>query len=186
MREEMIKRERNLGCLRRRMGVPWWRRWLVPSRCEWEATGWNAWGVEVESRCSRCGNFRHHRFSDRKGEMIAWRAGRHPKAEEAAGPPHKRITDIIKERGWKPLPVHLREERIPTVSSENTQDQQPGGAAAENQTCEPNDSERLYWLQRNLRGSELRRLGLNMIWTGDRQEFRERLDAQIGRNGGKS
>ncbi len=127
MREEMIKRERNLGCLRRRMGVPWWRRWLVPSRCEWEATGWNAWGVEVESRCNRCGNFRHHRFLDRQGEMIAWRAGRHPKAEEAAGPPHKRITDIIKERGWKPLPVHLREERIPTVSSENTQDQQTGG-----------------------------------------------------------
>ena len=36
---------------------------------------------------------------------------------------HKRITDIIKERGWKRLPARLRQDRIPTVSSENTRDQ---------------------------------------------------------------
>lgn len=45
-----------------------------------------------------------------------------PTAERLKGkgsPPsscsHKRITDLIEERGWKPLPPHLREDRIPAV-----------------------------------------------------------------------
>lgn len=56
-----------------------------------------------------------------------------PNNQATADPTHNRITDIIKERGWNRLPAHLREERIPTVSSENTRDQQPGKPTVENQ-----------------------------------------------------
>lgn len=49
-----------------------------------------------------------------------------PNNQATADPTHKRITDIIKERGWNRLPARLRQDRIPTVSSENTRDQYPG------------------------------------------------------------
>lgn len=41
------------------------------------------------------------------------------------------------------------------------------------------DADRLNWLQRHIRGGELNRMGLTMNWTGDREEFRQRIDAQI-------
>jgi hypothetical protein len=77
-KEEFVKRERNLGCLRRRVSAGFFRGLFQPSRCQWEGTVWNAWGAEVESRCRFCGAYRHHLFRDRTGEEIKWRAGMHP------------------------------------------------------------------------------------------------------------
>jgi hypothetical protein len=44
---------------------------------------------------------------------------------------------------------------------------------------EISDTDRLYWLLRHIRGNELNRMGLMMNWTGDLDEFRQRIDKQI-------
>lgn len=82
---EVVKRERNLGCLRRRLGARWWRRPFMRSRCVWVGTRRNLFGLEVESRCKGCGSYRHHLRVDRTRAGVRWRAGRHPRAVQEGG-----------------------------------------------------------------------------------------------------
>lgn len=46
----------------------------------------------------------------------------------------------------------------------------------------PSDTERLIWLQRHMKGSEMRRLGIVMNWTGDTEEFRQKIDEKLAQN----
>jgi hypothetical protein len=46
----------------------------------------------------------------------------------------------------------------------------------------PSDTERLIWLQHHLKGSEMRRLGIVMDWTGDADEFRRKIDEKLAQN----
>lgn len=47
----------------------------------------------------------------------------------------------------------------------------------------PSDTDRLKWLQHHMRGSEMRRLGIVMNWTGDTDEFRQKIDERLAQNG---
>ena len=66
------------------------KEWLSALPCRllghaWKETGWNAWGIDTENRCRRCGAYRHHFFRDRRGifDEPEWRVGRHPGKGEA-------------------------------------------------------------------------------------------------------
>lgn len=71
----------NPACSEKRHSANWLRRLFMPSSCDWMATGWNPFGMWIEERCSRCGNYRHHLAEDLRGEDILWRAGKHPNRE---------------------------------------------------------------------------------------------------------
>ena len=46
----------------------------------------------------------------------------------------------------------------------------------------PSDTDHLTWLQHHMRGSEMRRLGIVMNWTGDTDEFRQKIDERLAQN----
>lgn len=97
---EFVKRERNLGCLRRKQEAGWWRGLWMRSRCVWVCTMRNAFGIEVESQCKGCGTYRHHLLRDRHRDGVRWRAGRHPVMEPE---PEVRVNGFVISELWSRL-----------------------------------------------------------------------------------
>ena len=52
---------------------------LFSHRHGWKDSGWNQWSIATEQRC-KCGAYRHHLWTDVRGDDIAWRDGKHPNA----------------------------------------------------------------------------------------------------------
>jgi len=57
-----------------------------------------------------------------------------------------------------------------------------GGRSPASAGSVPSDTERLMWLQHHMKGSEMRRLGIVMNWTGDTEEFRQKIDEKLAQN----
>jgi len=50
---------------------------IFAHRHKWIDCGWNQWSIAIEQRC-KCGQYRHHLWTDIKNGKPAWKEGMHP------------------------------------------------------------------------------------------------------------